>query len=141
MGHYRVLQGNVWGPKTNSSEKVEEITLQASTLLLPCFPLFLFSRQARPPRRNNNNQEAAPASATNGTGAQGERPRRPRKPRRANPTRVFMAGVPSDCELSVLQSQFPAITKGSVRKQVAFVFFDSVESADAAVSRNGEDVR
>lgn len=56
------------------------------------------------------------------------------------PTNVFMGGVPVDCELTVLQAQFPGIVKGSVRNQVAFVVFDAAENADSAIARSGEAV-
>ena len=67
---------------------------------------------------------------------------RERAPRRKlNPTKVFMGGVPKDCELSVLQAKFPGIVDGSVRNQVAFVDFDTPENAEAAVAMHDQAVR
>lgn len=87
----------------------------------------------------NNNNNADNAAAGEGEGRRGRRPRR--RERRPNPTRVFMGGVPQDCDLAVIQAKFPKAVKGSVKNQVAFVFFDSVESADAALELHGQDVR
>jgi RNA recognition motif-containing protein len=96
-------------------------------------------RPRGPPSAKSEGGNAKPAGGEGGADGEG-RGRGPRRFRRRapNPTRVFMGGVPADCELTVIQEKFPGIKKGSVRNQVAFVFFETPEQAEAAITRNGE---